>query len=66
MPHVQKGVRFHLAQVSPLLAQAPAQMAQVRFYGQGLRRKMPFYALQWRRLPTQNRTCAKSADTCTK
>ena len=62
-----------MAQVPPLLAQVPAQMAQVsaqmalvRFYGQGLRRKMPFYALQWRRLPTQNRTCAKSADTCTK
>jgi len=49
----------HLEQVSPLLV-------QVRFYSPHLRHEIPFYALQWRRSPTQKRTCAICRDTCTR
>ena len=48
----------HLEQVSPLLV-------QVRFYSPHLRHEIPFYALQWRRSPTLNRTCARNTETCT-
>ncbi len=39
-----------LAQALTRMAQAFQPLAQVRFYGQDLRRKMPLYAPQWRRL----------------
>ena len=53
-----------LAQALTRMAQAFQSLAQVRFYGQDLRRKMPLYAPQWRRLPTQNHTCTICNDTC--
>ena len=55
-----------LAQVQAQMEQVPSSLAQVRFYGLYLLHEMPFYALQWRRSPTQNRTCAICRNTCSK
>ncbi len=41
-------------------------MVQVRFYSPHLRHEIPFYTLQWRRSPTQKRTCAIYNNTCTR
>ncbi len=53
-----------LAQVQAQMEQVPSSLAQVRFYSLHLLHEMPFYSLQWRRSPTQNRTCTICRNTC--